>query len=162
MSQILPWLFLGNMDDALNKETLEYINTKYILQVTNSCKPKFPEVSFCSRNFLENFLKFVFLQSYIYKVFNVNDMPQENLLLKFDEGLDFIHQALQTESTILVHWYPLFCLLIVDSNAGVSRSASFVIAYLIREHKMSFDEAISFVKQKRPCIFPNNGFIKQL
>ena len=61
MSQILPWLFLGDMENASNKETLEYINTKYILQVTNSCKPFFPEVSFCSRIFLENFLNFVFL-----------------------------------------------------------------------------------------------------
>ena len=27
---------------------------------------------------------------------------------------------------------------------------------------MSFDDAIAFVKKKRPSVFPNNGFIKQL
>ncbi len=44
MSQILPGLFLGDIENAKNKETLDYINVKYILQVTNSCKPFFPEV----------------------------------------------------------------------------------------------------------------------
>jgi protein-tyrosine phosphatase len=48
------------------------------------------------------------------------------------------------------------------SNAGVSRSASFVIAYMIREKGMSFDEAIAHVKKIRPCVFPNIGFTKQL
>jgi hypothetical protein len=45
MSQILPGLFLGDMENAKNKETLDFIKVKYILQVTNSCKPFFPEVS---------------------------------------------------------------------------------------------------------------------
>jgi hypothetical protein len=46
MSQILPYLFLGDMENAKNKETLDQINVKHILQVTNSCKPFFPEVRF--------------------------------------------------------------------------------------------------------------------
>jgi protein-tyrosine phosphatase len=44
----------------------------------------------------------------------------------------------------------------------VSRSASFVIAYMMREKALSFDEAYSFVQKARPCVFPNQGFVKQL
>lgn len=50
----------------------------------------------------------------------------------------------------------------VHCNAGVSRSASFVIAYLMRELAMTFEEAFTFVKQKRPQIMPNHGFVTQL
>lgn len=98
--------------------------------MTSSFKPYFPE-------------------EYNYKVISVNDMPQENLLLYLDEGVDFIADALSYEQTILVH-----------CNAGISRSASFVIAYLMREKNMPFEEAIAFVKKKRISVFPNVGFIK--
>lgn len=37
-----------------------------------------------------------------------------------------------------------------------------MIAYLIREHGLSFEEAIAHVKQRRPQVFPNAGFIRQL
>jgi protein-tyrosine phosphatase len=62
-------------------------------------------------------------------------MPMENLLLHFDEGVDFIKEAVDSHQSILVH-----------CNAGVSRSASFVIAYMMREQGMHFQEAFDFVK----------------
>ena len=42
----------------------------------------------------------------------------------------------------------------------MSRSASFVIAYLIREMELDFEEALSFVRTRRLKVFPNNGFMK--
>ena len=45
--------------------------------------------------------------------------------------------------------------------AGVSRSATIVIAYLMWKKKMKFDEAFSFVQKKR-TIVPNYGFKQQL
>jgi protein-tyrosine phosphatase len=50
----------------------------------------------------------------------------------------------------------------VHCFAGVSRSATIVIAYLMKEHGLSFNSAIKFVKSKRPQINPNDGFRKQL
>ena len=35
---------------------------------------------------------------------------------------------------------------------GVFRSASIVIAYLIRNHHMTYNEAFKFVKSKRRCL----------
>jgi protein-tyrosine phosphatase len=51
---------------------------------------------------------------------------------------------------------------LVHCAAGVSRSASFVIAYIMKSRKIGFDEAYTFVKSKRPIITPNSGFVKQL
>jgi len=48
---------------------------------------------------------------------------------------------------------------LVHCAAGVSRSSSNVIAYLMRRKKnMSFNEAFNFVKKRRPVICPNYRF----
>ena len=44
MSQILPCLFLGDIEVARNKETLQYINCTHILMATNTFDPFFPDV----------------------------------------------------------------------------------------------------------------------
>jgi protein-tyrosine phosphatase len=46
--------------------------------------------------------------------------------------------------------------------SGISRSTSMVIAYLIKEKGMGFEEAFAFCKEKRPIVHPNSGFKKQL
>lgn len=46
--------------------------------------------------------------------------------------------------------------------AGVSRSATFAIAYLMIIEKISMNNAYNLVKSKRYIIQPNNGFIKAL
>lgn len=51
---------------------------------------------------------------------------------------------------------------LVHCNAGVSRSSTICIVYLMFERKMCFDSAYALVKSKRECIRPNDGFLKQL
>ena len=51
---------------------------------------------------------------------------------------------------------------LVHCRAGVSRSATLVIAYLMKRHGMSLDDALAHVRAKRPRIAPNEGFIQQL
>jgi hypothetical protein len=51
---------------------------------------------------------------------------------------------------------------LVHCQLGVSRSATIVIAYLMRFHDMTRDEAYIACKKKRPCINPNPGFWNQL
>lgn len=43
---------------------------------------------------------------------------------------------------------------------GISRSATIVIAYLIKSNLIGAKEALDYVEKKRPIIFPNNGFLK--
>jgi len=42
---------------------------------------------------------------------------------------------------------------------GKSRSASFVIAYLMRELTISLSQALNLVKSKRNFVEPNAGFL---
>lgn len=51
---------------------------------------------------------------------------------------------------------------LVHCVAGVSRSVSICLAYLMKHHDMSLKEAYKYVERRRPCIKPNNSFFKQL
>jgi dual specificity phosphatase 12 len=45
---------------------------------------------------------------------------------------------------------------------GKSRSATCVIAYLMAKYKISPQEALAQVRQARPLVEPNEGFMQQL
>lgn len=51
---------------------------------------------------------------------------------------------------------------LVHCRQGVSRSASVVLAYLMKTKHLSYDEAFAFVKARRPRVSPNSSFSKQL
>lgn len=51
---------------------------------------------------------------------------------------------------------------LVHCNAGVSRSSSVVIGYLMLREGLTFDDAYGQVKLARPSIRPNPGFYAQL
>jgi protein-tyrosine phosphatase len=52
---------------------------------------------------------------------------------------------------------------LIDSFAlGVSRSATIVLAYLMKYHHNTLEEAYFYLVGKRPQVFPNEGFLLQL
>ena len=69
----------------------------------------------------------------------------------FDRCADKIHQVHKSGGKTLVH-----CV------AGVSRSASLCMAYLMKYQRMTLDQAYYHTKKRRPVIHPNQGFWKQL
>jgi protein-tyrosine phosphatase len=99
------------------------------------------------------------IKEFKYKVLNVLDMPFENIQRHFSAAIDFIKSAISSNGTVLVHWY-LHHLKNFFSYAGISRSASVVIAYLMSEHNLPLFEALSLTRKRRPIIFPNPGFQK--
>jgi protein tyrosine/serine phosphatase len=62
-----------------------------------------------------------------------------------------INRALQKNKKVMVH-----------CKAGISRSATLVIAYLMIENTWQYEKAYEYVKKRRPIIVPNQGFITQL
>ena len=51
---------------------------------------------------------------------------------------------------------------LVHCVAGVSRSASLCIIYLVKHEKMTLRQAYHYVKSARPIVRPNVGFWKQM
>ncbi|MGL5100977.1 MAG: dual specificity protein phosphatase family protein [Plesiomonas sp.] len=51
--------------------------------------------------------------------------------------------------------------MLVHCWAGMSRSATIVLSYLMLKQNMTLKEAINTVKEKRG-ILPNRGFLRQL
>ena len=51
---------------------------------------------------------------------------------------------------------------VVNCFAGVSRSTTIVIAYIMYKYKLTLLEALQFVRSKRNIINPYPGFIQQL
>lgn len=51
---------------------------------------------------------------------------------------------------------------LVHCKMGISRSASVVIAYVMKAKNWNLHKALTYVKNKRTCIKPNENFLKQL
>lgn len=52
--------------------------------------------------------------------------------------------------------------ILIHCYAGVSRSASIVIAYLMFLNRWPFPRTLAYVKERRKAVNPNSGFIRQL
>ena len=94
-----------------------------------------------------SFSKYKESDNIIQKTIWVNDVPWQNIIKYFGECLNFI----KGDDKVLVH-----------CAVGASRSATVVIAYIMWTKKMSFKEALEFVRSKRFVVSPNFGFIDQL
>uniref|UniRef100_A0AAG5DBD6 Protein-tyrosine-phosphatase n=1 Tax=Anopheles atroparvus TaxID=41427 RepID=A0AAG5DBD6_ANOAO len=81
----------------------------------------------------------------------VKDNREANLERYFNEVADMIEEESNAGGVTLVH-----CV------AGISRSATICLAYLMRYHRMSLKDAYNHIKAKRPQIRPNVSFVKQL
>uniref|UniRef100_A0A182NIB2 Protein-tyrosine-phosphatase n=1 Tax=Anopheles dirus TaxID=7168 RepID=A0A182NIB2_9DIPT len=81
----------------------------------------------------------------------VKDNREANLERYFHEVADLIEEESKAGGVVLVH-----CV------AGISRSASLCLAYLMKYHRMSLKDAYNHIKDKRPQIRPNVSFVKQL
>lgn len=51
---------------------------------------------------------------------------------------------------------------LVHCKMGISRSASVVIAYVMKANNWNLKKALRFVKDKRQSIRPNENFLRQL
>ncbi|XP_004638026.1 dual specificity protein phosphatase 8 [Octodon degus] len=133
LTRILPHLYLGSQKDVLNKDLMTQNGISYVLNASNSCpKPDF----ICESRFMR---------------IPINDNYCEKLLPWLDKSIEFIDKAKLSSCQVIVH-----CL------AGISRSATIAIAYIMKTMGMSSDDAYRFVKDRRPSISPNFNFLGQL
>ena len=85
---------------------------------------------------------------------------------------EFIHKTINVEDDFKTNIIQYFkeCILFIDGNdkvfvhcaAGMSRSPTVVIAYIMWKNKIFLNDAIKIVKNKRRLISPNVNFMNQL
>jgi dual specificity phosphatase 12 len=93
------------------------------------------------------FLHEHFIDSFKYKTIEIEDSSYQDIFKYFKECLLFIDKS----EKVFVH-----------CKAGISRSATIVIAYLMWSMRLSYKDARNYVKSKRDVIYPNPGFEEQL
>lgn len=86
-----------------------------------------------------------------YKYIDCLDLPEIDVRPLLGKSLPYLRDCVLLKQNVLVH-----------CNAGVSRTSTVAIGYLMQYENMSFDEAHKLVKTKRPAVRPNDGFRKQL
>ena len=131
-SEIIPNLYLGNIDSCFDKTELKKRNIKKVISVIAGFIPPY-------------------LKDFDYVVINAMDTLHTKIDESFDLACNEIKKSLDNKDSILVH-----CV------AGRSRSCSIILAYLIRECNINLDEGLKLVKMKRPIIEPNASFVLQL
>ncbi|XP_044530891.1 serine/threonine/tyrosine-interacting protein-like [Gracilinanus agilis] len=139
MQEIIPRLFLGPYSSASKNKLpeLQKLGITHVICIRQSLEAKFIQ---------PNFPQFL-----TYLVLDIADNPVENITDFFPKSKEFIDGGLQAGGKVLVH-----------GNAGLSRSAAIVVAYIMETFRMSFKDAFMHVKGRRFCICPNDGFIHQL
>ncbi|XP_069064654.1 serine/threonine/tyrosine-interacting protein isoform X2 [Pleurodeles waltl] len=139
MQEILPGLFLGPYSSAMKSK----------LPVLQKCG--ITHIVCIRQNIEANFIKPNFQQLFRYLVLDIADNPVENIIRFFSVTKEFVDGSLQTGGKVLVH-----------GNAGISRSAALVIAYIMETFGVKYRDAFTYVQERRFCINPNAGFVHQL
>uniref|UniRef100_A0A3B4ZZJ1 Protein phosphatase Slingshot homolog 1 n=1 Tax=Stegastes partitus TaxID=144197 RepID=A0A3B4ZZJ1_9TELE len=138
-------LILGQMDKATLIFDHVYLGSEWNASNLEELQETVGYILNVTRE-IDNF----FPGTFSYHNIRVYDEEATDLLAHWNDTYNFIVKA-KNHSKCLVH-----------CKMGVSRSASTVIAYAMKEYGWSLEKAYNFVKQKRSITRPNPGFMRQL
>jgi dual specificity MAP kinase phosphatase len=79
------------------------------------------------------------------------DNGVQNLRQYFNDAINFIDEVCDSGGRVMVH-----------CQAGVSRSSTIAIAYIMARSTLAMLDAFRFVKSRRPVVAPNFNFMGQL
>ena len=128
ITQITDSIFLGNISGAMNCDLLKKNNIKYIVNCTKNIPNKCTDM--------------------IYYNIPIDDTYNQNIENYFDPSYNFIEKSLENkDGNIFIH-----------CHAGVSRSVTILVSYLMKKNNMTVIDAIRFIKNKRDIVNPNPDF----
>ncbi|XP_063818706.1 dual specificity protein phosphatase 5 [Pseudophryne corroboree] len=130
--EILPFLYLGSAYHASKCDFLANLRISALLNVSRKC-------SDCVKD------------QYNYKWIPVEDSHNTDISSHFQEAIDFIDTVRRAGGRVLVH-----------CEAGISRSPTICMAYLMKTKSFRLEEAFEYIKQRRSLISPNFSFMGQL
>lgn len=131
------FLYLGSMDILQNNDGLEIKN---ILSITGNKK---------TATLAQNW---TLKSGGIFLWIKIGDVEYANIKHYFKKTNQFLQKIERLGERVFVH-----------CSAGISRSPTIVIAYLLFSKRFTIlKDAFMFVKEKRNIISPNLGFMRQL
>lgn len=136
-TEITPTIFLGRRPTPEHLEQLENVGITHVVSCLEERKRG-------NVDFLRESFDHVFLSAS-----DQMDQDMGDTLRRFFDHADAVEAA--PGSKLLVH-----------CEVGVSRSASLVIALLMRDERLSFLDAYARVRSKRVQVLPNLAFASQL
>ncbi|XP_029545465.1 dual specificity protein phosphatase 5 [Salmo trutta] len=130
--EILPFLYLGSAYHASRQDYLSDLGVTALLNVSR--RDTRPSKG-----------------HYDYKWIPVEDNVTADISSHFQEAFQFIDGVKQTGGRVLVH-----------CEAGISRSPTICLAYIMSTKRLQLEEAFDIIKQRRSLISPNFSFMGQL
>ncbi len=132
--EILPHLYLGCRKVAVCLPGLRESNVTRILNVTSTIPNHYQS-----------------LDGFLYKQIPVEDNHDVDMIQHLPDAFRFIEEAKACGEKVLVH-----------CHAGMSRSVTVILAYLMKYYSHTLESAHEFVKQVKSNISPNFSFMGQL
>jgi len=130
--QVLDWLFIGSLRTAQEQRVYDDLNITRVVTCGTG-------MSITLGDGMDQLL------------LALADTVDAKLSGHLQRGIDYIADAKAKHEKVLVHCF-----------AGLSRSASLVCAYLMRENRWTYAQSLDFVRAARPNVCPNEGFVRQL
>ena len=161
ITQVRPNLFIGNYAAARSPETLERHRITAVVSLkTADCLAELAAISRCTS----------FVPKGRHFWLKINDHSKSDLLAFFEYICDFIDKMMATPPEL---WNdkpnpdesgsPTARGVLVYCHAGMSRSATATVAYLMRTERVdSAEVAVAKLRQIHSRVNPNRGFRRQL
>lgn len=132
VNEVVPNLWLGNRKSAYSKKFLDKYNIKYIITIMDEFDSKYRY----------NHIK--------YLVIPLKDVDtcQLNMIPIFEKTSNYINYILKKNEGVLVH-----------CKNGHHRSASLVVAYMIRYLNTNYNATVKYIRYLRPCALRNRKCI---
>ena len=133
-THVIDNIYIGNSLNASNYYELEDNNITHVVNVSEEISNYFPD-------------------DIKYMRIPVSDTNDASLERYFPDALKFIGNVdpFSGGENVLVHCF-----------MGSSRSATIVVLYLMRNHDMTFSEAYTYLKSRRPVVNMNITFADEL
>lgn len=130
--KVLDYLFLGSLRTAQTVTVYHDLDIGYVLTAGRDLE--------------------VVIEPWMQQlVLPVDDFPEQTMVPVFEEAFEFIDKARSHKKGVLIHCF-----------AGLSRSVTVAVAYLMHLKGISRDDALALVRQARPAARPNDGFLNEL